>query len=51
MASFAAVRTLPAAGLALLAVILVPIFSFEFTIGFWLLVKLKPHDEYSILFC
>jgi hypothetical protein len=39
MASFAAVRALPAAGLALLALILVPIFSFEFTIGLWLLVK------------
>lgn len=39
MASFEAVRALPAAGLALLALILVPIFSFEFTIGFWLLIK------------
>jgi uncharacterized protein DUF4386 len=39
MASFAAARTLPAAGLVLLALILLPIFSSEFTIGFWLLLK------------
>jgi len=30
---------LPTVALALLGLILVPIFSFEFTIGFWLLLK------------
>lgn len=38
-ATFAAVQGLPAVALALLAVIVVPIFSFEFTLGLWLLVK------------
>ena len=35
----AAVRALPIAALGLIAMVLVPIFSFEFTIGAWLLVK------------
>jgi hypothetical protein len=38
-ATFAAVRTLPAVALVPLALIFVPIFSFELTIGTWLLVK------------
>ncbi|HEY4954444.1 MAG TPA: DUF4386 domain-containing protein [Gemmatimonadaceae bacterium] len=38
-ATFAAVRTLPVAALVLLALIVVPILSFELTIGTWLLVK------------
>ena len=35
----ASVLALPAVGKVLIALILVPIFSFELTIGFWLLVK------------
>lgn len=38
-AATAYVYALPAAALVLFGMILVPIFSFEFTIGFWLLVK------------
>jgi hypothetical protein len=38
-AAFAGVRSLPIPALVLFALILVPIFSFEFTIGSWLLVK------------
>jgi hypothetical protein len=37
--TLATVRTLPPAALVLLALLVVPIFSFEFTIGAWLLVK------------
>ena len=38
-ATFAAVQALPVVAKVLLALIFVPIFSFEFTLGFWLLVK------------
>jgi hypothetical protein len=38
-AAIAAVRALPAVPLALLAIIFVPILSFEVTLGVWLLVK------------
>lgn len=35
----ATVMALPTIALVLIGLVLVPIFSFEFTIGFWLLVK------------
>lgn len=38
-ATFAAVQALPVVAKVLFALIFVPIFSFEFTLGFWLLVK------------
>jgi hypothetical protein len=38
-ATFAAVQALPVAVLVLLAVVVVPIFTFELTLGVWLLVK------------
>ena len=39
VAAFAAVRALPTVALASLAVLVVPILSFEITLGLWLLVK------------